>query len=257
MVGSVWFGPCIFLLHCMVLRLLSLLLAARANFGLPFIGLCGPVVSLWLVLVLSLACWMGPLGVAQHSLLSGFRFVYFVGILLIGLRKLVGFIVFLEMVGEGCPGHGPIHLLPACAAEIGFRWDPIALAWARPGLPLLSNLAGPLPHFKAAILDAWRDKVAADLCGRKGFRGVPLLDIHGSLQLLNSSHVRERDKALLHSIMVGVWNGMLLGRVRGQADPCRFCGAPDSDGLFFGEECPFPPLVEVRENPLVEAALGG
>ena len=46
----------------------------------------------------------------------------------------------------------------------------------------------------------------------------------------------------------GVWNGLLLGRVRGQAVPCRFCGAPDSDGHLFWE-CPFPPLVEVRENP--------
>ena len=47
-----------------------------------------------------------------------------------------------------------------------------------------------------------------------------MLDIHGSLQLLNSSHVRERDKALLRSIMVGgIWNGLLLGRVRSQAVP--------------------------------------
>ena len=37
----------------------------------------------------------------------------------------------------------------------------------------------------------------------EGFRGGPLLDIPGSHQLLNSSHVRERDKALLRSIMVG------------------------------------------------------
>ena len=65
----------------------------------------------------------------------------------------------LEMVSEGCPGHGPVHLLSASAAEIGFRWDPLALAWSRPGLPLLSNLAGPVQHFKDAILDAWRDKV--------------------------------------------------------------------------------------------------
>ena len=97
----------------------------------------------------------------------------------------------------------------ASAAEIGFRWDPLALAWSRPGLPLHSNLAGPVQHIKAAILDAWRNKVSVDLCGRKGFRGGPLLDVHGSVQLLNSSHVRERDKALLRSIMVGgVWNGM-------------------------------------------------
>ena len=27
----------------------------------------------------------------------------------------------LEMVGEGCPGHGPIHLLSASVAGVGFR----------------------------------------------------------------------------------------------------------------------------------------
>ena len=70
----------------------------------------------------------------------------------------------------------------------------VVLGTARPGLPLLSSLAGLLQHFKAAIFDAWRNKVAADLCGWKGFRGGPLLDVYGSLQLLNSSHVRERDK---------------------------------------------------------------
>ena len=42
----------------------------------------------------------------------------------------------LEMVGEGCPGHGPIHLLSASAAEIGFRWDLDALAWSRPSFTL-------------------------------------------------------------------------------------------------------------------------
>ena len=41
---------------------------------------------------------------------------------------------------------------------------------------------------------------------------------------------------------------MLLGRVRGQPVPCRFCGAPDSDGHLFWE-CTFPPLVEIRESP--------
>ena len=75
----------------------------------------------------------------------------------------------LELVSEGSPGHGPIHLLSSSAAEIGFRWNPDALAWVRPGLPMLSNLAGPIQHFKTAILDAWRNKVAADLCGREGF----------------------------------------------------------------------------------------
>ena len=70
-------------------------------------------------------------------------------------------------------------------------------------------------------------------------------DIHGSLQLLNSSHVREREiKALLRRVMVGgVWNGFLLGWVRGQPVPCRFCGAPDGDGHHLLEST-FPPLVE-------------
>ena len=53
----------------------------------------------------------------------------------------------LGMVSHGCLGHGPVHLLLASAAEIGFWWDPFALAWSRPGLPLLSNLAGPVQPF--------------------------------------------------------------------------------------------------------------
>ena len=100
-----------------------------------------------------------------------------------------------------CRGHGPVHLLVSSAAEIGFRWDSHSLAWYRPGLPFLSSLAGPVQHFRAAILDAWQNKAAADLCGREGFRGGPLLDIRGSLQLLNSSHVRDRDKGLLRCMV--------------------------------------------------------
>ena len=37
--------------------------------------------------------------------------------------------------------------------------NPDALAWIRLGLPLLSHLASPIQHLKAAILDAWSDKV--------------------------------------------------------------------------------------------------
>ena len=85
------------------------------------------------------------------------------------------------------------------------------VGWAREGLPVLSNLAGPIQHFRAASLEGWRGKVSADLCARKGFRGGPWLDVDGSLQLLYCDHVRERDKVLLRSILVGsVWNGFLL-----------------------------------------------
>ena len=42
----------------------------------------------------------------------------------------------------------------------------------------------------------------------------PLLDIHGSLQLLYSSHVRERDKGLLRSVMVGGCREMVFFLVK-------------------------------------------
>ena len=74
------------------------------------------------------------------------------------------------------------------------------------------------------------------------------LDIDGTLQLFNSDHVRERDKALLRSVFVGgVWNGFMLGKVKGLRVPCRFFGGAVSDGHLFGE-CPFP-LIEIRGNP--------
>ena len=157
----------------------------------------------------------------------------------------------LGLVAAGKPGFGPIHLLVGKANALGFIWDPLNSGWIRPGLPLLHQLAGPYQHFKAAIWEAWQAKVSFDLCRRQGFRGGPMLDIAGSLQLLHAPHVRERDKALLRSIMVGgvrVWNGFLLGHARGDIVPCRFCGGFDGDGHLFWE-CSHPPLVQIRENP--------
>ena len=84
----------------------------------------------------------------------------------------------LDCVAEDCRDHGPAHLLVESAAENGFQWDSRQLGWERPGLPVLSNLAGPIEHFRAAVLEAWRGKVAADLCVRKGFRGSPWLDVN-------------------------------------------------------------------------------
>ena len=184
-------------------------------------GLCGLVVSVQLILVLSFAFGMGT-GCDPAFCVVWFRFRLLRRYLALWPAEVGRVYRLLAMVSEGSPGHGPIHLPTASAAELGFRWDLVGMGWSRPGLPLLSNSAGPVQHFKAAVLDAWRNKVAADLCGREGFRGGPLLDVFGSLQLLNCSHVRERDKALLRSIMVGgVWNGLLLGRVRSQVIPCQ------------------------------------
>ena len=122
----------------------------------------------------------------------GFASVCFGGILLVVFSEVGRVYRLLDMVREVCPGHGPIHLLVAGASGIGFHWDPHVPGWLNPGLPGLSNLAGPIQHYNSAILDAWRDKVSTYLCAREGFGGRPPLDVASTLQLLNSSHVRER-----------------------------------------------------------------
>ena len=50
-------------------------------------------------------------------------------------------------------------------------------------------MSGPIQHFRGAIWQAWQDKVAADLCKRKGFRGELRVDINGSHQILAASHL--------------------------------------------------------------------
>ena len=66
-------------------------------------------------------------------------------------------------------------------------------------------------------------------------------DFEGSLQLLTSSHLRERDKMLLRAILCGrVWNGFLLGKAKKEDVPYRLCGKKDGDGHLFWE-CYFPP----------------
>ena len=113
----------------------------------------------------------GPTGVILLSAWFGFGFVCFVGIFALWPTEVGRVHRLLEMVREGSPGHGPIHLLTASAAEIGFQWDPLALGWSGPCLPLLSNLAGPVQHFfKAAILDGWRIRLQLIFAVGKGFR---------------------------------------------------------------------------------------
>ena len=124
---------------------------------------------------------------------------------------------YLDSAAEGCPGrHGPAHLLVESAAEIGFQWDSRQLGWERIGLLVLSNLTGPVQHFRAAVLETWRGKVAADLRVRNCFRGGSWLDFHGTLQLLNSDHVREIDKALLRGVPC-LWSLEWISAVKGSA----------------------------------------
>ena len=80
----------------------------------------------------------GPTGCDPAFCVVWFRFRLLRGYLALWPSEVGRVYRLLDMVGEGCPGHGPVHLLSASAAESDFRWDPPALAWSRPGLPLLS-----------------------------------------------------------------------------------------------------------------------
>ena len=88
----------------------------------------------------------GPTGCDPAFCVVRFRFRLLRRYLALWPAEVRRFYRLLEMVSE-VPGHGPIHLLSASAAEIGLIWDPDILAWVRPGLPPLRNLAGPVQHF--------------------------------------------------------------------------------------------------------------
>ena len=83
-------------------------------------------------------------------------------------------------------GHGPVHMLLASAAEIGFAWEGGEHGWLRVVLPPLRMLAGPVQHFRTPILQAWQLPVASQLAQRKVFGRVQFADVKGSLQLLIS-----------------------------------------------------------------------
>ena len=100
----------------------------------------------------------------------------------------------LDLVARGAGGHGLVHLLLASAAEIGFAWDGGEQGWLRVALPPLRMLAGPILHFRSAMLQAWQITVTTQPAQRKGFRRVQFADVKGSLQLLISPHLRERER---------------------------------------------------------------
>ena len=90
-----------------------------------------------------------------------------------------------------------------------------------------------MQHFNSSILDAWRFSVFAKLPERKGFLGGEYADFQGSLQQLNSSHLRVLER-------IPSWQG--------QEDiPCCFCGKRDGDGHLFWE-CTFLPPSSMSGN---------
>ena len=89
----------------------------------------------------------------------------------------------------------------------------------------------PFGFTPSSILDAWRYCIFAEHSERKGFLGGEYADVQGSLQLLTSSHLGERDKMLLRTI--------LCGGVR-KTFPVVFVERGMEMGIYFGS-VPFPP----------------
>ena len=157
----------------------------------------------------------------------------------------------LGLVAGGCLGHGPIHLLIKSAGIIRFCLGSCeclvgiglvylsCIIWL--GLINISNLPfGTLGGSRSALICAE---------GKDSGEG-PMLDIACSFQLLHAPRVRERDKPLLRSIMVGgVWDGFLLGhaKARNRSMPLLWRVSMET-GTSFGNVLTSP-LVQIRENP--------
>ena len=69
------------------------------------------------------------------------------------------------------------HLWPTSAAEVGFAWDGEEKGWVRISLPHMRMMSGPIQHFYASILDAWRYRFFANLSERKGFGRAEFVDV--------------------------------------------------------------------------------
>ena len=158
----------------------------------------------------------------------------------------------LEMVREGCPGHGPM-VLSIFSLLVLLRWvsDGILLIWVGLDLVYLC-LAIWLALFSISrllflMLGITRLQLifAAGRVFDVGLCWMSLAPCSSLILLLFEKEIR---LCFVAPWLGGVWNGLLLGRVRSPVVPCRFCGAPDGDGHLFWE-CTLPPLVEIRENP--------
>ena len=90
--------------------------------------LSGLVDSLWPVLGLSLACWMVLRDVILRTVLYGSSFRMIRRYLACHPSEVGRVYRLLDMVTEGCPGHGPIHVLACSAAYIGTRICSVGLA---------------------------------------------------------------------------------------------------------------------------------
>ena len=144
------------------------------------------------MLVRCLACWMVLRDVILRTVLCGSGSVLLVCILLIA-----GY-------GQGRVPWAWPRPSAGCQCQCGRVSVGSVCAWRCVLGCFLSNLAGPIQRFKSAMLHAWRDKVTADLCSRKGL--VPC----SSLTLLTSEKEIRRCSEVSWLVGVGMvscWRG--------------------------------------------------
>ena len=116
--------------------------------------------------------------------------------------------------------------------------------------PGFSNLAGPMQHFRSAMLNAWcvarsqlifafgkvfRVWLPFEYCG--------ILALHLARPLLR----KEIRHCFVVFWLVVFWNGFLLQRVRGELVPFHFCGILMEIGTYFGNVL----ALLLLENPMV------
>ena len=151
MVVWAFFGVCLFLVLCMGLRLRFWLSLVFVSFELLFARVSWSRRQPFAHVGAVLSLLDGPVGCDPAFCVVWFRFRQMRRYLAFRPEEIPRVYRLLQAAAEGSSGHGPAHLLLESAAEIGFSWCSLVPGWDRPGLPVLSVVAGPIQHFRSAI----------------------------------------------------------------------------------------------------------
>ena len=164
----------------------------------------------------------------------------------------------LDLVSNVAPGHEPLHLLVDSAASLEFRWCPDGFCLSWPVLPRMPMLEGPYRHFKASILNAWRDcnAILPTCAGGRGFGVARSWIFRGPCSSLTLPMLGiETRHCLEGSFLVEFGMVFPLARYKGITFHVVFVGVWMGDGHLFWEcshPSPSPPPphpVAIRESP--------
>ena len=178
----------------------------------------------------------GPQGCDPAFCVVWFRFLMIRKYLACHLEEVGGIYRMLPLRGALV---WPVHHLIKSATELGFRWDSCVLGWMRPGLPWLGLFS--IFGLRCTMPGEVTSLPISAPAG--GFRGGPLLDVHGALQLLDSGHVRERQRRCSEVcwwVVSGVASS--LGRFGASMSLVVFVEVLMEMAIFFGTALVFPSL---------------